>query len=114
MCVVSSHFQDSGFLGSVFSLPLWPVLDFTSLSRASAKASSSSYSVSNFPSASLGGDLFHFTSGNPEGDNTMLMMSLMREVFMTRSLGVVWDKEGEAFTSISQGFRLVSMMMSYP
>ena len=37
-------------------------------------------------------------SGNPEGDNTMLMMSLMREVFMTRSLGVVWDKEGEAFT----------------
>ena len=43
MCVVSSHFQDSGFLGSVFSLPLWPALDFTSLSRASAKASSSSY-----------------------------------------------------------------------
>ena len=37
-------------------------------------------------------------SGNPEGDSTMLMMSLMREVFMTRSLGVVCDKEGEAFT----------------
>ena len=32
------------------------------------------------------------------GDNTMLMMSLMREVFMIRSLGVVWDREGEAFT----------------
>ena len=31
------------------------------------------------------------------GDNTMLMMS-MREVFMIRSLGVVWDREGEAFT----------------
>ena len=42
-CAVTSHFQDTGFLGSVFGLPLWPVLDFTSLSRASAKASSSSY-----------------------------------------------------------------------
>ena len=31
-------------------------------------------------------------------DNTMLMMSLMREVFMIRLLGVVWDREGEAFT----------------
>ena len=43
-------------------------------------------------------DLIDAYSGNPEGDNTMLMMSLMREVFMIRSLGVVWDREGEAFT----------------
>ena len=43
-------------------------------------------------------DLIDAYSGNPEGDNTMLMMSLMREVFMIRSLGVVWDREGDAFT----------------
>ena len=43
-------------------------------------------------------DLIDAYSGNPEGDSTMLMMSLMREVFMIRSLGVVWDREGEAFT----------------
>ena len=43
-------------------------------------------------------DFIDAYSGNPEGDSTMLMMSLMREVFITRSLGVVWDKEGEAFT----------------
>ena len=47
---------------------------------------------------SLLDDFIDAYSGNPEGDNTMLMMSLMREVFMIRSLGVVWDREGEAFT----------------
>ncbi len=37
-------------------------------------------------------------SGNPEGESTILMTSLTREAFMTRSLGVVYVSEGEAFT----------------
>ena len=37
-------------------------------------------------------------SGNPDGDMTMLMMSLIRLCFMTRSLGVVKAMEGDAFT----------------
>lgn len=37
-------------------------------------------------------------SGNPEGERTILMISLIREAFMMRSLGVVCAIEGEAFT----------------
>ncbi len=37
-------------------------------------------------------------SGNPEGDITILMTSLIRLYFITRSLGVVEAIDGDAFT----------------
>ena len=45
-------------------------------------------------------------SGNPEGESTILMTSLTREAFMTRSLGVVYVSEGEAFTWQMQAMRI--------
>ena len=79
--------------------------------------------------------LFHFTSGTPSEGSTMFMISLISRYFKTRSLTyggyilaqtmgsqksnlcvstVVELRLGDALTSISQGFKLLSMMMSYP
>ena len=79
------------------------------------------YRISNFPRASFEGVLLHRTlhvvnkyyewmdikcnvsksySGYPVGGNTILMTSLMREDFMTRSLYVVKAKEGDALTCV--------------
>lgn len=70
-------------------------------------------------------------SGTPEGGRAMLMTSLIRVAFSTRSLGVVDVSDGDALTcsytqvreraphrtlpdtSRSHGFRLLSMRMSY-
>ena len=45
---------------------------------------------------------------------THLRVSLMSWNLRDLSASVVADREGEAFTSISQGFRASSTMMSYP
>lgn len=97
-------------------------------------ASSSSKRRSKFPRASGFGILFHRTlskqnrnikpgnnldtkntySGTPSGGRTtdkMLSISLYLSIL---SLTVVDVREGEAFTSTSQGFKLLSIMISYP
>jgi len=43
----------------------------------------------------------------------MLIKSFISLYFMILSLDVVLVREGEAFTSISQGFKLSSIIISY-
>ena len=52
-------------------------------------------------------------SGSSPGGMTILQTSEISLYFMIRSLEVVAVNEGEAFTSINQGFRLSSMMILY-
>jgi hypothetical protein len=53
-------------------------------------------------------------SGYPVGGRTIEMISLISLYLRMRSLTVVDVRDGDAFTSISHGFRASSMIISYP
>lgn len=89
-----------------------PVLRESRSLRASCNARSSSYSRSNKPRLSGDGTLFHFTSGIPSGGKTMLMTSEIKRYLRMRSVVVVEVNDGDAFTSISHGFKLSSIKQS--
>lgn len=79
---------------------------------SSCAESSSSSSNSKLPKDSGLVTLFQRTSGTPLGGNTIEIMLSISLYFRMRSFTVVDVNDGDAFTSTSHGFSVLSMMMS--
>lgn len=114
--IFSFHFQTIHFhrllVLAVAVLVSFDCSAFAFVACSSCADSSSSSSNSKLPSESAFGILFQRTSGTPFDGKTMEMMLSINLYLSMRSLTVVEVNDGDAFTSTSHGFNVLSMMMS--